>query len=287
MLSSGNARSMPKDRPDTLGIGQCAGIESNTEILRLQNLVVSYTNNNQDIVALSNINVTVKRGEFVVLIGPSGSGKTTLLRCVNLLGSPTSGKVFFQGVDICGLSESAIRYHRQKVGMIFQRHQLISHFTVRQNMLMGFLGKYSLLQTAWYFLRNHFPINDERTMDTVIHALGIAEKRDIRVDRLSGGQQQRVAIARAIIQSPVLLLADEPIASLDEGRSEDVMEILRSVNGDGVTVVCSLHDIALAKRYCTRLIAMTNGMILYDGPPHGLTDELRQQLFQVTARTHQ
>ena len=251
------------------------------EVVSLSHVGVSYNSTAGVVSALTEVSTQLMDGEFVSVIGPSGAGKSTLLRCLNLLVMPTTGVVSFKGIEAQNLRESERRKIRRQTGMIFQRHQLLARFTVRQNVLMGLFGRYGFWQSAFGFVRGRFSREDEQAVDSVLLELGIHEKQHVRVDQLSGGQQQRVAIARAMVQSPVLLLADEPIASLDEGRANDVMHKLRELNQKGLTIVCNLHDVEVAKKYSSRVIALRHGRVLFDGIPDALTPEIREMVFAL------
>ena len=251
------------------------------EVVRLSEVGVSFESSVGSVSALMEVNTRLMEGEFVSVIGPSGAGKSTLLRCLNLLVMPTTGAVSFKGIEAHNLREFERRKIRRQTGMIFQRHQLLARFTVRQNVVMGLFGKYGFWQSAFGFVRGRFSREDEQAVNDVLLELGIHEKQHVRVDQLSGGQQQRVAIARAMVQSPVLLLADEPIASLDEGRANDVMHKLRELNQKGLTIVCNLHDVEIAKTYSSRIIALRNGRVLFDDIPDALTPEIREMVFAL------
>lgn len=215
-------------------------------------------------VALDGIDLTIQRGEFVVLIGLSGSGKSTLLRCINRLVEPTSGRVVFDGTDVTAANGPELRRIRRRIGMIFQQFNLVKRLTVYSNVLAGRLGYRSIWRT---FASR--PTNDDvaRAYEN-LGRVGILEKAFSRADQLSGGQQQRVGIARALMQAPELMLADEPVASLDPATSHSVMKYLEEINRkDGITVICSLHFLSLARRYGTRVIALKGGRIAFDGLP--------------------
>ncbi|MBI2983950.1 MAG: phosphonate ABC transporter ATP-binding protein [Chloroflexi bacterium] len=222
-------------------------------------------------VALDGIDLTVQRGEFVVLIGLSGSGKSTLLRCVNRLVEPTSGRVIFDGIDVTAAKGADLRRIRRRIGMIFQQFNLVKRISVFSNVLSGRLGYRSTVRTV-----SSRPSREDvgRAYDN-LGRVGILEKAFSRADALSGGQQQRVGIARALMQAPELMLADEPVASLDPATSHSVMKYLEEINRkDGITVICSLHFLSLARRYGTRVIALKAGRIAFDGLPADI-DERR------------
>jgi phosphonate transport system ATP-binding protein len=222
-------------------------------------------------VALDGIDLTVQRGEFVVLIGLSGSGKSTLLRCVNRLVEPTSGRVVFDGTDVTAASGAELRRIRRRIGMIFQQFNLVRRLSVFSNVLAGRLGYRSAVRT----LGSRPTRQDVALAYENLGRVGILEKAFNRADALSGGQQQRVGIARALMQAPELMLADEPVASLDPATSHSVMKYLEEINRkDGITVICSLHFLSLARRYGTRVIALKAGKIAFDGKPQDI-DERR------------
>ena len=223
------------------------------------------------VVAVDDLSLTVPDGEFLVIIGLSGSGKSTLLRCINRLVEPTSGKIFLDDLEITRLSPAQLRQARKRIGMIFQQFNLVRRSSVLTNVLTGRLGTVS----AWRSALGRFPAQDYDRAFTNLERVGIPEKAYQRADTLSGGQQQRVAIARALMQEPRLMLADEPVASLDPATSHSVMKYLEEINRqDGITVLCNLHFLSLARRYATRVVALKAGRIVFDGPP-GEIDHVR------------
>ena len=229
-----------------------------------------------DLKALDDLSLTVQDGEFIALIGLSGSGKSTLLRCINRLIEPTSGQVILNGVDVTALPPEELRRVRRSIGMIFQQFNLVKRASVMTNVLSGRLG---YLPPAWSLI-NRFPKEDVERAIANLARVGIPEKAYVRADQLSGGQQQRVAIARALMQEPTLMLADEPVASLDPATSHSVLRYLEELNKDeGITVICSLHFLSLARRYATRVIALKAGRIMFDGLPTEITPERFRQIY--------
>jgi phosphonate transport system ATP-binding protein len=213
------------------------------------------------------VTLEVPRGQFLCVIGPSGSGKSTLLRCINRLVEPTGGRVLLDGEDLTQLRGAPLRRARRRMGMIFQQFNLVRRSTVLKNVLAGRLG----YQEGWRSVWPSFTESDRRLAWASLARLEIAEKALVRADNLSGGQQQRVAIARALAQQPEIMLADEPIASLDPETAVVVLDYLRDINRtDGITLLCSIHHYELAKRYADRIVAMRRGQLVYDGPPDGL-----------------
>ena len=221
--------------------------------------------------ALNDISFSVNPGEFLIIIGLSGSGKSTLMRCINRLVEPTSGKVFVDDVEVTALAPDALRRMRRQIGMIFQQFNLVKRSPVLTNVLAGRLG---YVPPAWA-LYNYFPRDLREQALRHLTTVGIPEKAHTRADQLSGGQQQRVGIARALMQDPKLILADEPVASLDPATSHSVLRYVEDLNRrEGITVMCSLHFLSLARRYGTRLIALKGGEIVYEGLPVEI-DEIR------------
>ena len=230
-------------------------------MLRIEHLTKVYPNGTR---ALNDITLEVPDGQFLVIVGLSGSGKSTLLRCVNRLIDPTSGKIFLDGVEITKLSQAELRRIRLDIGMIFQQFNLVRRQSVLMNVLAGRLGYVGTLPS----LVGRFPASDLERARHNLSRVGILEKAQQRADTLSGGQQQRVAIARALMQEPKLMLADEPVASLDPATSHSVMRYLEEINKeDGITVIANLHFLSLARRYATRVIALKAGEIVFDGLP--------------------
>jgi len=229
--------------------------------LSIAGLTKTYPNGTR---ALNGIDLECERGEFVVLIGLSGSGKSTLLRCINRLVEPTSGTITFDGLDVTAAQGAALRRIRRRIGMIFQQFNLVRRNSVFANVLAGRLGYRSL----WRTLTFRPTRQDVALAFENLERVGIVDKAYARADSLSGGQQQRVGIARALMQQPDLMLADEPVASLDPATSHSVMKYLEEINKrDGITVICSLHFLSLARRYGTRVIALKGGAIAFDGKP--------------------
>ncbi len=226
--------------------------------------------------ALKDVSFTVEDGEFVVLIGLSGSGKSTLLRCINRLVEPTSGQVIWDGVDITAASPAELRQIRRQIGMIFQQFNLVKRLSVMTNVLSGRLGYVS----PWRSLLNYWTPDEKRMAMANLERVGIADQAWKRADELSGGQQQRVAIARALMQQPKLILADEPVASLDPATSHSVMKYILELNRrDGITVICSLHFLSLARQYGTRIIALRDGHIVFDGKPDEIDDRRFKEIY--------
>ena len=214
--------------------------------------------------ALAGVNLEVGEGEFLAVLGLSGSGKSTLLRCINRLIDPTEGKVWIFGREITALSGGELRRLRCQVAMIFQQFNLVRRHTVLSNVLSGSLGRCRLLPS----LMVSFPQNERDRAMQNLQRVGLNDRAGSRADALSGGQQQRVAVARALMQEPRLILADEPVASLDPALRHSVMRHIEALNRDeGLTVICSLHDIDLVERYATRLVALRDGQLVWEGLP--------------------
>jgi phosphonate transport system ATP-binding protein len=220
--------------------------------------------------ALDDVSLEVRDGEFLVLVGLSGSGKSTLLRCINRLVEPTSGRIVLDDLDITAARANDLRKIRRSVGMIFQQFNLVRRSTVLTNVLTGRLGYVS----PWQSLMAHFDEDDYRRALVNLDRVNLRERAHQRADRLSGGQQQRVAIARALMQEPKIMLADEPVASLDPATSHSVLKYLQQINREGMTVICSLHFLSLARTYGTRVIALKAGRLMFDGLPSEI-DESR------------
>lgn len=230
-------------------------------ILKVQNLHKIYKNGTH---ALKGVSFDVKEGEFLVIIGLSGSGKSTLLRSINRLIEPTAGAIQFLGKDITHVKGEELRKVKSNIGMVFQQFNLIKRRSVLTNVIAGKLGQLNTFQS----ILEKFPKEVYEEADKCLETVGISEKRDIRADSLSGGQQQRVAIARSLMQNPKLLLADEPVASLDPATSNSVMQYFEKINKEfGTTVICNLHFLSLVRRYATRVIALKAGEIIYQGQP--------------------
>jgi len=242
-------------------------------VLSIQNLVKVYPSGTR---AIDDVTLDIQHGEFVVLIGLSGSGKSSLLRCINRLVEPTSGRVIFEGADITRARGGELRRIRRRIGMIFQQFNLVRRTSVMSNTLAGRLGYRSALRT----IIGRPSREDVAAAFENLGRVGIADKAFARADALSGGQQQRVGIARALMQHPELMLADEPVASLDPATSHSVMKYLEEINKkDGITVICSLHFLSLARRYGTRVIALKAGKIAFDGQPDDIDERRFKEIY--------
>jgi phosphonate transport system ATP-binding protein len=249
-----------------------------SQILEIKNLVKTYPNGVQ---ALKGVSFNVKKGEFLVIIGLSGSGKSTLLRCINRLHDPTSGEIIYNGKNIAFVQGEEVRDVRRRVAMIFQHFNLIPRHTVLSNVLMGRLGFMGSLKSIFGF----FDDSDKAKAKEYLKLVGISEKAKIRADQLSGGQQQRVAIARALTQNPEILLADEPVASLDPATCHTVMDYLKKVNQElGITIICNLHFLSLVRQYATRVIALKAGQIVYEGSPSEINEEWFEKIYGQGAK---
>lgn len=234
-------------------------------MLRIEHLTKVFPNGT---VALKDVTFDVADGEFLAVIGLSGSGKSTLLRCINRLIEPTSGRITWNNVDITAASPAEMRKIRRQIGFIFQQFNLVKRSTVMTNVLSGRLGYVSTLVSVG----NFFSSQDRARALNNLARLDLKEKAYVRADSLSGGQQQRVAIARALMQEPKMILADEPVASLDPVLSHSIMKYLEQLNKDGLTVLCSLHFLDLVHRYATRAIALKAGELVYQGLPKEIDD---------------
>jgi len=227
--------------------------------VRLENLGMVYPGG---VRALEGVDLEVQDGEFLAILGLSGSGKSTLLRCINRLIDPTEGKVWIFGTEITALSGGALRRLRRQIAMIFQQFNLVRRQTVLTNVLSGALGRTRLLPS----LVVSFPQAEREQAQASLDRVGLGDRGGSRADALSGGQQQRVAVARALMQEPRLILADEPVASLDPALRHSVMRHIEALNRDeGMTVICSLHDIDLVERYATRMVALRDGRLVWEG----------------------
>lgn len=231
-----------------------------------------------DAVALQPSSLTLHRGQFTVLLGASGAGKSTLLRCLNLMREPSKGSVYVDGIGDLR-DRRALRAHRLQTGMIFQQHQLIGRHTALQNVLMGRLGFHSTLRSML-----PLPQAEQEIALQCLDRVGLLDKALSRVDQLSGGQQQRVGIARALAQRPKLILADEPVASLDPATADKVLALLHEIcREDGISAIVSLHQVDLAKRYADRILGLAQGKIVFDAAPDELTPELATALYRYNA----
>lgn len=230
--------------------------------------------------AVDNASFCVEPGRFVGVIGRSGAGKSTLLRMINRLESPTGGRVLFKGVDVTALEGRDLRRWRARSAMIFQQFNLVGRLDVLTNVLMGRLAGVPL----WRSLSQMWPLEDKAIAISALEQFDMMPMAAQRADQLSGGQQQRVAIARALVQQPDIILADEPIASLDPRNTRIVMDALLRINKHfGITVICNLHSLDLARAYCDRLIGMSAGRIVFDGAPATLTDAIARELYDLEA----
>ncbi len=242
-------------------------------MLSIQNVTKIYEGT---IRALDEVSFDVPKGQFVAVIGLSGSGKSTMLRCINRLIDPTAGRIVFDGLDVTAANETELRRIRRRIGMVFQHFNLVHRSSVLTNVLAGRLG---YVNPAWSFL-NRFPESDLANARKQLERVGLADKAANRADELSGGQQQRVGIARALMQNPDMILADEPVASLDPVLAHGIMQYLEQINKqDGVTVLCSLHFLDLVHRYADRAIALNAGKLVFDGSPKEIDDQKFKDIY--------
>ena len=231
--------------------------------------------------AVDNVSLKLESGRFVGVIGRSGAGKSTLLRMINRLEQPSSGRIRFNDLDVTRLSGAALAAWRARCAMIFQQFNLVGRLDVLTNVLIGRLNHSSTLRSVLQL----WPEKDVALALSALEQLDIANLATQRAGSLSGGQQQRVAIARALVQEPEIVLADEPIASLDPRNTRIVMDALLRVNRRlGITVICNLHSLELARAYCDRLVGMANGRVVFEGAPGELTDAVARELYGMEAK---
>ena len=234
-----------------------------------------------DKLAVDGVSLSVEPGRFVGVIGRSGAGKSTLLRMINRLETPSAGAIRFGDLDVTRLRGAALAAWRARCAMIFQQFNLVGRLDVLTNVLIGRINRVSTLRSALQMWREE----DVALALSALEQLDIASLAAQRADSLSGGQQQRVAIARALVQEPQIILADEPIASLDPRNTKVVMDALRRINRHhGITVLCNLHSLDIARDYCDRLIGMAGGRVVFDGAPAALTDAVAHALYGLEAR---
>lgn len=225
--------------------------------------------------ALDDVSLTIKDGEFVSIIGLSGAGKSTLIRCINRMHDITKGQILIDGVDISSLKGKQLRLARKDIGMIFQSFNLVKRSSVYKNVLAGRVGYHNTFETLFGIYSKEEKMLALRSLDK----LGILDKAYVRADELSGGQQQRVALARALTQDPKLILADEPVASLDPVTTISVMDDFTRINNLGITIIANMHHVDLAKRYSSRIIGIKAGKIVFDGKPSEVTDEVITEIY--------
>lgn len=233
-----------------------------------------------DKTAVDSANISVGKPTMIGIIGRSGAGKSTLLRMVNRLSDASEGAIIFEGEDVTSLRGTARRRWQSRCAMIFQQFNLVPRMDVVSNVLHGTLNRRSTMATMF----NLYPQSDIHKAIEILDRLGIAEQAPKRAEALSGGQQQRVAIARALMQDPRIILADEPIASLDPMNAQVVMQSLRRIHEeDGRTVIANLHTLDTARRYCDRVIGMRDGKIVFDGTPQQLTTGVARDIYGAGA----
>ena len=242
-------------------------------MLKVEHLTKIYEGGTQ---ALEDVSFEVPDGQFLAVIGLSGSGKSTLLRCINRLIEPTEGRITWNGVDVTKASQEEMRRIRRRIGMVFQHFNLVHRSKVLTNVLQGSLGYVNPALS----LINRFPKDQVRKAYQQLARVGLDDKAGQRADELSGGQQQRVGVARALMQDPEMILADEPVASLDPVLAHSIMQYLEKINQeDGVTVLCSLHFLDLVHRYADRVVALNEGRLMFDGLPKDIDDAKFKEIY--------
>ncbi|HSR45448.1 MAG TPA: phosphonate ABC transporter ATP-binding protein [Acidimicrobiia bacterium] len=242
-------------------------------MLKVEHLTKVYDGGTQ---ALEDVSFEVPDGQFLAVIGLSGSGKSTLLRCINRLIEPTEGRITWNGVDITSASQEEMRRIRRKIGMVFQHFNLVHRSKVLTNVLQGSLGYVNPALS----LVNRFPRDQVIKAHQQLARVGLEDKAGQRADELSGGQQQRVGVARALMQDPEMILADEPVASLDPVLAHSIMQYLETINDeDKVTVICSLHFLDLVHRYADRAIALNEGKLVFEGSPSEIDDAKFKEIY--------
>ncbi len=230
--------------------------------------------------AIDGVSVTIPRGQFVGVIGRSGAGKSSLLRMINRLSDPSSGRITWDGTEISALKGRSLRDWRRRCAMVFQQFNLVGRLDVLNNVLMGRLAH----TPSWRSLTKSWSREDRAIALAALDQFDSAQLPAQRADNLSGGQQQRVAICRALVQEPEIVLADEPVASLDPRNAKIVMDALQRINRHfGLTVLCNIHSLDLARAYCDRLVGMSAGRVVFDGAPAALTEAVARDLYGMEA----
>lgn len=255
------------------GSGPADAADDSMHSISIRGLVKEYV---PGVPVLSGIDLDIDDQGMTAIIGPSGTGKSTLLRCINRLVEPTRGSIVFEGEDLTRLGRAGLRRARRKIGMVFQEYNLVERLTVIENLLCGRLGYVSPFK-AW--LRK-FPESDVDRAFDLLDVVGLAKFAYQRADALSGGQRQRVGIARALMQTPHILLADEPTSSLDPKTSVEIMDLMSRLAGErDIPVIVNIHDVTLASRFAQRMIGMSGGQIVFDGPPSTITDQHLKEIY--------
>ena len=227
--------------------------------------------------ALKDINLTIEQGEFVAIIGLSGAGKSTLLRTINRMHDITEGSLTVDGTDVMQLRGGELRGFRRKIGMIFQSFNLVTRTRVINNVLMSKVPELSFFRALFSIYPKEDKLNALEALDKV----GILDKAFVRADQLSGGQQQRVALARTLAQNPQIILADEPVASLDPVTAKQVMGDFQRINKDmNITILLNIHHVDLALQYASRVVGIRSGAIVYDGPASEVTEEILNEIYE-------
>jgi phosphonate transport system ATP-binding protein len=257
------------------GAGGTAAPAVSPELLRIEGLSKSYTRTRP---ALDEVSLTLRRGELVSVIGPSGAGKSTLLRCINRMIEPNAGSIVFDGREVTGFGRRELRMLRRRISMIFQHYNLVHRLTTIENVLHGRLGYKSTLAGM---VGLYTEAEKAKAFD-ILAQLDIVEFAYVRTDRLSGGQKQRVGIARALVQDPLLVLCDEPVASLDPKSSRVIMGYLRAIADTlGIACLVNLHQVDYALDYSDRIIALRNGAVVFDGAPSAMGEETIRRVYDM------
>lgn len=248
-------------------------------MIKFENVQKVYPNGTA---ALKDINLEVEQGEFVAIIGLSGAGKSTLIRCINKMHDITGGTLSVNGTNVKDLKGKEIRNFRKHIGMIFQSFNLVTRSTVLKNVLVSSVPDLK----GWRRILGVFTPEDKKRGLEALDKVGILDKAYVRVDQLSGGQQQRVALARTLARNPEIILADEPVASLDPVTAKSVMDDLKRINQDmNVTILLNIHHVELALEYCDRVIGIRQGQIVYDGPTNTITQATLDEIYGRHAQT--
>ena len=243
-------------------------------MIRMENVEMCYSGG---VKALCRTSIEFHPGSFTVLLGPSGAGKSTLLRCLNLLNCPTTGKVIVEGFGELPGNRKLLRQHRCRTAMIFQQHQLIPRHSALRNVLIGRVGEYGTLRSLFPLPKHEY----EFALDC-LDRVQLLDKALERADNLSGGQQQRVGIARALAQKPHLILADEPVASLDPATADKVLALIhRIIKEDHITAIVSIHQVDLALKYADRIIGLSEGRIVFDDTPQSASRTTLQSIYRA------